>query len=61
MWDVPMVYRGLSLLQSTLLYAARAIELSSAPGEVKREAEWRVAAAADIRARLERLLFLEPE
>jgi len=60
-WDVPMIQRGFLLLQATLLNAAKAVTLSDADDAVKREVEWRVAAAGDIRARLERMLFLEIE
>jgi hypothetical protein len=53
MWDVTMVHRGLMLLSEVQLNASRAIAASSAPGEIKREATWRAAAANEIRQRIE--------
>ena len=57
MWDVPMVHRGLVLLSEVALFATKAIRCSSASDRVKREAGWRMAAAANTRAELERILF----
>jgi Glycosyl hydrolase family 57 len=59
MWDVPMVYRGLKLLNDVLLYAAKSVRLSGASEQLKRELAWRTAAANETRARLERTLFLD--
>jgi alpha-amylase/alpha-mannosidase (GH57 family) len=59
MWDVPMIHRGFLLLNQVLLYAWKSVRLGDASERVKREASWRVAAATDIRARLERILFEE--
>jgi hypothetical protein len=59
MWDVPMVYRGLQLLTETLLFAMKATQAGGASERVKREAGWRLAAANEARARLERYLFVE--
>ena len=59
MWDVSMIHRGFLLLNEVLLFAWKAVRLGDASERVKREASWRVAAATDIRARLERILFEE--
>ncbi len=57
MWDVPMIYRGLALLNETALYAIKAIRSSAASERVKRDSGWRLAAANETRAELERALF----
>ena len=57
MWDVPMIYRGLALLNEVALFAIKAIRSSSASERVKRDAGWRLAAANETRAELERALF----
>ncbi len=57
MWDVPMVHRGMVLLNEVTLFATKAIRSSGASDRVKREAGWRLAAAASTRAELEQILF----
>lgn len=57
MWDVPMIYRGLALLTEVVLFAIKAIRSSGASERVKRDAGWRLAAANETRAELERALF----
>lgn len=59
MWDVAMIYRGFELLDRALLYAVKSVQLSEASPPVKREVAWRLAAAGDIRTRIERTLFIE--
>lgn len=59
-WNPMMIHRGLLLLQETLFHAARAIELSCADDGQKEVVRWRVASANESRAKIERLLFLEP-
>jgi alpha-amylase/alpha-mannosidase (GH57 family) len=61
MWDVTMIQRGLALLNETLLHAAKSVLAGAASERVKREARWRVSAANEARAELERALFLEEE
>jgi hypothetical protein len=56
-WEPIMVQRGLALLTQALLYATAAIEQSPAAADQRRRAAHRLAAANDVRARLERLLF----
>ena len=57
MWDVPMIHRGLQLLVEAALYAAKSVRSSGAPGDVKAQAGWRLAAVNEARAQLERELF----
>ena len=57
-FDVPMIHPGFAMLDKALRYAARGIQAGEAPPAVKREAGWRIAAANDLRARFERVLFL---
>jgi alpha-amylase/alpha-mannosidase (GH57 family) len=57
MWDVPMIHRGMTLLNEVTLFATKAIRSSAASDRVKHEAGWRLAAAANTRAELERILF----
>lgn len=57
MWDVPMVHRGLLLLNEVLLAAARSVQLGTASERVKQEAGWRLAAANETRIELERELI----
>jgi alpha-amylase/alpha-mannosidase (GH57 family) len=57
MWDVPMVHRGMVLLNNVALYATKSIQLGAASDRVKREAGWRLAGANEARAELERELF----
>lgn len=59
-WDVPMVQPGVSLLANVLIYAARAVDASTAPASVKRETHWRLAAARDARRTLEQHLIEDP-
>ncbi len=58
-FDVPMIQRGSILLQSAILYAARAVELSDAPATVKKETRWRLSAANATRVNLERRLIAD--
>ena len=57
MWDVPMIHRGFLLLNEVALFASKATAEGSANECVKREARWRLAAANETRAQLERELF----
>jgi hypothetical protein len=57
MWDVPMIHRGFLLLTEVALYASKAIHLSDASEQVKRDAHWRLAAANEVRAQLEHELL----
>ncbi len=59
MWDVSMIHRGLQLLTVALLNASKSIQLGEAPLDLKREARWRIAAAAEVRSRLEHELFVD--
>jgi len=59
MWDVTMVHRGFLLLNETALNAMKAITIGAASERVKREAAWRMAAANEARAQIERELFLD--
>jgi len=62
MWDVTMIHRGALLLSEALLYAAKSITCGSAPPTVRKEVEWRLAAANDTRWLLDReLLRPDPE
>lgn len=61
MWDVPMVHRGLVLLSEVLLFAGRSVRLGNASEAVKREARWRIAAANEARAEIERELLGDSE
>jgi hypothetical protein len=56
-WDVNMISRGLDQQQETVLNAFRAINLSSAPEELKRSSYYRVVASRDIRAKIRDQLF----
>ncbi len=57
MWDITMIHRGALLLSEALLYAAKSIACGSAPPAVRKEVEWRLAAAKDIRWLLDRELL----
>ena len=57
MWDVPMVHRGFLLLNEVILFASKAIHEGSGNARIKQEACWRLAAANETRAQLERELF----
>jgi len=57
MWDVPMIHRGLQLLMEVALFATRSVRSSSAPEPIKAAMGWRLAAATEARAQLERELF----
>ncbi|MFN0095142.1 MAG: hypothetical protein ACKVVT_10265 [Dehalococcoidia bacterium] len=59
MWDVTMIHRGFQLLTTVLLNAEKSVALAAIPNAERRETEWRAAAAADLRQRLERILFVE--
>ncbi len=57
MWDEPMIHRGFLLLNEVVLFASKAIAEGSGSSRVKQEARWRLAAANETRAELERELF----
>ncbi len=59
MWDLTMIHRGLALQEQVLLLASRALHLSAAPGEVKDETRWRLAAAREVRTGLEDHLVMD--
>ncbi len=59
MWDVTMIHRGFLLLNETALNAMKAITMGGASERVKREAAWRMAAANEARAQIERDLFMD--
>jgi len=56
-WDVNMIARGLDQQAAVVLNAFRAINLSSAPEDEKREAYYRVVASRDIRSKIHDQLF----
>ena len=56
-WDVNMVNHGLIQQEEVILNAYRAINLSGAPEDVKRDYYYRVVAARDIRTKLRDQLF----
>lgn len=57
MWDVSMIHRGFLLLNQVVVYASKSIAAGSASEPVKRQASWRLAAANEIRIRLENELI----
>jgi hypothetical protein len=56
-WDVNMILRGLDSQGDVVVNAFRAINLSAAPEDVKRDAYYRVIAARDIVAKIHDQLF----
>jgi predicted glycosyl hydrolase (DUF1957 family) len=56
-WDVTMIHRGFLLLNEVAVYASKAVYLGGASDRVKRDAHWRLAAANEVRAQLERELI----
>jgi hypothetical protein len=56
-WDVNMISRGLAQQGEVVLNAFRAINLSNASEEEKRDAYYRVVAARDVRAKIRDQLF----
>jgi hypothetical protein len=58
-WNVTLIGWGLLLVQETILHAIHAIRIGDVPHEIAQQAEWRFAAASDVRARLERAVYLE--
>ncbi|MGH2633881.1 MAG: hypothetical protein ACRDG3_10770 [Tepidiformaceae bacterium] len=52
-----MIHRGLQLLMEVALFAAKSVRSSGAPEAAKEHANWRLAAANEARAQLERNLF----
>lgn len=56
-WDINMIARGLDEQEAAILNAFRAINLSQAPEDVKRQAYYRVVAARDIESKLHDQLF----
>jgi alpha-amylase/alpha-mannosidase (GH57 family) len=57
MWDVSMIHRGFLLLNQVAFNAAKAITAGSASEPVKKQAQWRLAAANEIRLRMEHELI----
>jgi hypothetical protein len=56
-WDINMINRGLGQQEETIVNAFRAINLSGAEEEAKRECYYRVVAARDIRDKIHDQLF----
>lgn len=56
-WSVNLVHRGLSMQRDVILNAVRAINLSDAPDDVRRDSQERVAIARDLADRLTDRLF----
>lgn len=56
-WDVNMIVRGLDQQGAAVVNAFRAINLSSAAEEVKRDSYYKVVASRDIRAKIHDQLF----
>jgi predicted glycosyl hydrolase (DUF1957 family) len=56
-WDINMIARGLNQQGDVVLNAFRAINLSTAPEERKRDAYYKVVAARDLRAKIRDQLF----
>jgi len=56
-WDINMISRGLGQQGEVVLNAFRAINLSQAPEEEKREAYYKVVASRDLRAKIRDQLF----
>ena len=56
-WDVNMIARGLDQQGGVVLNAFRAINLSSAPEAIKRDAYYKVVASRDIRSKIHDQLF----
>jgi predicted glycosyl hydrolase (DUF1957 family) len=56
-WDINMISRGLNQQSDVVLNAFRAINLSGAPEEVKRDAYYKVVASRDIRDKIRDQLF----
>ncbi len=56
-WSVNLIHRGLSMQRDVILNAMRAINLSDAPEEVRREAAERIAIARDLADRVTDRLF----
>ena len=52
-----MIHRGFLLLNQVVVYASKAIAAGSASEPVKRQSEWRLAAANEIRVQLEHELI----
>jgi hypothetical protein len=56
-WSVNLVHRGLNMQRDLILNAVRAINLSDAPEDVRRESQERVAIARDLADRITDRLF----
>jgi hypothetical protein len=56
-WSPAMVHRGLNMQRELVLHAVRALNLSDAPDEARREAQERVAVARDLANRITDRLF----
>jgi hypothetical protein len=56
-WDINMISRGLDAQSEVVVNAFRAINLSEAPEDVKRDAYYKVVAARDLQAKIHDQLF----
>jgi hypothetical protein len=56
-WSVNLVHRGLNMQRDLILNAVRAVNLSDAPEEVRRDVQERVAIARDLANRVTDRLF----
>jgi len=56
-WDVNMIGRGLSQQEQVMLNAFRAINISGAPEETKRDYYYKVVAARDVRNKIHDRLY----
>ena len=56
-WDINMIARGLDQQSGVIVNAYRAINLSGASEDIKREAYYRVVAARDVQSKLHDQLF----
>ena len=56
-WSPNLVHRGLNMQRELILNAVRAINLSDAPEEARRESQERVAVARDVADRITDRLF----
>jgi len=59
MWDINMIHRGLLQQSSVLVNAYKAINISSASQDEKRELYYRVVVGRDLREKIVDKLFLQ--
>jgi len=59
MWDINMIHRGLLQQSSVLVNAYKAINISSASQDEKRELYYRVVVGRDLRDKIVDKLFLQ--